>query len=139
MRYDLLLVLRVINSTDHTNSTILPQHPSEVLVYAARHNYPRPLREAAVLLLNKPWAEVIVDLPDNLVIPWVHIQYLVFSLHSPDLYLPQVRYHENWRETLASSLSQFKWRCQDTTSKLSRLATTAGAILMLSFLSMLAK
>jgi hypothetical protein len=79
------------HSTDHTtNSTILPQHPSEVVVYAARHNYPELLREAALLLLDNPWTEVITDLPDNLVIPWVHIQYL-FS-HLPHLIYIYCRY-----------------------------------------------
>ncbi|KAJ7114181.1 hypothetical protein C8R43DRAFT_961423 [Mycena crocata] len=50
---------------------VLPQHAAEVLAYAAKHDYPFLVYEAAEFTFDLPLAEVVAMLPAHLVLPWV--------------------------------------------------------------------
>ncbi|KAJ7114177.1 hypothetical protein C8R43DRAFT_961418 [Mycena crocata] len=50
---------------------VLPLHAAEVLVYAAKHDYPFLVYEAAGFTFDVPRAEVVAMLPAHLVLPWV--------------------------------------------------------------------
>jgi hypothetical protein len=50
---------------------VFPEHADVIIAYAAKHNYQDILKEAAPLMLHKPLNEIVVNMPVNLVIPWV--------------------------------------------------------------------
>ncbi|KAJ7664099.1 hypothetical protein B0H17DRAFT_1092315 [Mycena rosella] len=50
---------------------VLPDHAPEVLAYAAKHDYPTLVYEAAPFTFDIPLAEVVGMLPQYLVLPWV--------------------------------------------------------------------
>ena len=56
---------------DKSNRNALPQHPYEVMVYAAKHGYSKMVGEAAPLLLDTPLNEMIQKLPEHMAMPWV--------------------------------------------------------------------
>lgn len=49
----------------------LPEHAQEIMGYAAKHGYNDLVGETAPLLLAMPWEEALLQLPANLVVPWV--------------------------------------------------------------------
>ncbi|KAK7036382.1 hypothetical protein R3P38DRAFT_3312131 [Favolaschia claudopus] len=46
------------------------EHPVEVAVYAAKHDYPFLLSEVAPMMISMPPVDVVRILPANLVLPW---------------------------------------------------------------------
>ncbi|KAF7354023.1 hypothetical protein MVEN_01089100 [Mycena venus] len=50
---------------------VLPDHAPEVLTYAAKHDYPFLVYEAAPHTFDVPLADVVAVLPAHLILPWV--------------------------------------------------------------------
>ncbi|KAJ7720656.1 hypothetical protein DFH07DRAFT_304722 [Mycena maculata] len=50
---------------------VLPNYAPEVLAYAARHDYPFLVHEAAPFTFDVPLADVVAMLPENLILPWI--------------------------------------------------------------------
>jgi hypothetical protein len=71
MKYATLRVHLVAFRIDKSDRNFLSGHPYEIMVWAARHDYPEMVREAAPLLLEKPLSEMVTKLPPNIAIPWV--------------------------------------------------------------------
>ncbi|KAF8209577.1 hypothetical protein K438DRAFT_1753921 [Mycena galopus ATCC 62051] len=49
---------------------VLPDHAPEILTYAAKHDYPFLIYEAAPYTFDVPLAEVVAMLPAHLILPW---------------------------------------------------------------------
>jgi hypothetical protein len=47
------------------------EHPVEVAIYAAKHDYPFLISEVAPMMISIPPIDVIQILPQSLVLPWV--------------------------------------------------------------------
>jgi hypothetical protein len=73
MRYIAVLCVVVTVCADQIIRNALPEHPYEVMVYAAKHGYPRMVGEAAPLLLDIPLNDMIQKLPGHMAMPWVRI------------------------------------------------------------------
>lgn len=56
---------------DESDRNFLSEHPYEIMVWAARHDYPDLVREAAPLLLEQPLSVMVTKLPPSIAIPWV--------------------------------------------------------------------
>ncbi|KAJ7473304.1 hypothetical protein FB451DRAFT_1248958 [Mycena latifolia] len=50
---------------------ILPDHAPEILMYAAKHDYPNLVYDAAPFTFDVPLADVVAMLPPHLILPWV--------------------------------------------------------------------
>ncbi|KAJ7142455.1 hypothetical protein C8R44DRAFT_760689 [Mycena epipterygia] len=50
---------------------VLPDHAPEVLAYAAKHDYPFLVSEAAPFTFDVPLADVVAMLPEHLILPWI--------------------------------------------------------------------
>jgi len=68
----------------------LPEHPYEVMVYAAKHGYPQMIGEAAPLLLDTPLNDMIQKLPGHMAMPWV-------------------LYHNSWRRVFDKAMFPPSW------------------------------
>lgn len=51
-------------------------HPVEVAIYAAKHDYPFLISEVAPMMIKMPPVDVIRILPQSLVLPWVRKYFL---------------------------------------------------------------
>jgi hypothetical protein len=73
----------VLTSNLCVHRALLTQHTLEVMIYAAKHGYHDIVGEAAPLLLYTPLDEILVKLPQHLVVPWVseHVC-LISNFHS---------------------------------------------------------
>ncbi|KAJ6485189.1 hypothetical protein DFH09DRAFT_1458271 [Mycena vulgaris] len=52
---------------------MVPEHPVEVAVYAAQHDYPNLVSEVAPMMVSMDSVEVVEMLPPYLVLPWVRL------------------------------------------------------------------
>ncbi|KAF9457799.1 hypothetical protein BDZ94DRAFT_1272232 [Collybia nuda] len=50
---------------------ILPEHAEAIMAYAVENEYPEIMGRAAPLLLNKSLEEIVVKMPEKLIVPWV--------------------------------------------------------------------
>ncbi|KAJ7684121.1 hypothetical protein DFH06DRAFT_1154795 [Mycena polygramma] len=50
---------------------VLPNHAPEILTYAAKHDYPFLVYEAAPYTFDVPLSEVVAMLPAHMILPWV--------------------------------------------------------------------
>ncbi|KAJ7095647.1 hypothetical protein C8R44DRAFT_684383, partial [Mycena epipterygia] len=74
------------------------EHPVEVAVYAAKHDYPYLVSEVAPMMLSMPPVDVITILPSYLVLPWIrYVQEWTRVLQTVALQLPNAaqNYHSN--------------------------------------------
>jgi hypothetical protein len=69
------------------------EHPVEVAVYAAKHDYPYLVSQVAPMILSMPPVDVIGLLPGYLILPWVRPLFL--HLIRPELET-QIRYVQEW-------------------------------------------
>ena len=68
--------------TEHCRET-LPDHPVEIMNYAARHSYFEILDAAAPLTISLPVSEVLKSLSGLFVVPYVRSTPSAYSLHLP--------------------------------------------------------
>ncbi|KAJ6626461.1 hypothetical protein B0H10DRAFT_1998445 [Mycena sp. CBHHK59/15] len=94
---------------------MIPKHPTAVMVYAAKHDYPYLVSEVAPDMISVSPVEVIKLLPPYLVLPWIqYVQEWVRVLQTTALALPSqnLNYHPNynscskWAQTAALCLSR---------------------------------
>lgn len=52
-------------------SDAIPLHPISVFAYAAKHDYPDLMSEAAPLLLDHSLTEIVSRIPVEFILPWV--------------------------------------------------------------------
>jgi hypothetical protein len=72
---------------------MIHEHPVEVAVYAATHDYPFLVSQVAPMMLSMPPVDVIGLLPGYLVLPWVRSLIL---LCIPPKLVTQIRYVQEW-------------------------------------------
>jgi hypothetical protein len=69
---DSLMRMIVYLFKHHARDT-LPQHASEILIYAAHHGYRGTMQEAApFVVFETTMSNIVPKLPSELVIPWVN-------------------------------------------------------------------
>ncbi|KAF9457805.1 hypothetical protein BDZ94DRAFT_1118483, partial [Collybia nuda] len=68
-KYKVFAAMNVCNI--QMNKT-LPHHATEVLVYAAKHDYQKLLMKTAQLVMDIPLPKILPLLPSYLVVPWVY-------------------------------------------------------------------
>jgi len=83
-------VFSALNMCKVRMKNALPQHPYEVMVYAAKHGYSQMVGEAAPLLLDTPLNDMIQKLPEHMAMPWV-------------------LYYERWRQIYDKALFPPSW------------------------------
>lgn len=60
-----------ISIAEPLSRQFIKEHPLEILAHAAKHDYPKLIRDVAPALVRHPVMFVAEQLPSRYVIPWV--------------------------------------------------------------------
>ncbi|KAJ7029720.1 hypothetical protein C8F04DRAFT_1115722 [Mycena alexandri] len=109
---------------------VLPDHAPEILTYAAKHDYPFLVYEAAPYTFDVPLSTVVAMLPAHLVLPWIkyidaHNDVLHAAISTMQLThsSPQIGQCRSWKAERPATAQQFGHALQS----LRRLETIFGA------------